>query len=533
MHVEKNVCDSVVGTLLNIPGKTKDDVNARLDMVELHMREELAPHSEEGKRRYLPPACHTLSKKEKKSFCDCLRSVKVPQGYSSNFKSLVSSNDLKLVGLKSHDCHILMQQLLPVAIRDILPKQVRDVLTRLSLFFNSICSKVIDPNKLDDMENEAAIILCQLEMYFPPSFFDIMVHLIVHLVREIRLCGPVYLRWMYPVERYMKILKGYVKNLRHPEASIVERYVAEEAIEFCSDYMSEAETIGIPKSRHEGRYAGKGRRGLKLKSMGRAEVLQAQFYILNNTDEVQPYLSAHKAIVKGNNSRASEKWLMKEHNKTFLKWFKETILNDDSASDTLKWLSREPNFDVITWSGYDINNFSFSTKTQDDKSTVQNSGVMVVAESMHFSSSKDKNPVMASIPYFGIIEEIWEVDFMKFKVPVFKCKWIDINSGVRIDEFGFTLVNLEKAAYTDEPFIMASQAKQVFYVCDPSDKKWSVVLQGKNMHTAIEDTIADDVDISESPFSLRIHTAIEDTIADDVYATRGDHEEGIWEKVSK
>jgi hypothetical protein len=462
MHVEKNVCDSVVGTLLNIPGKTKDGVNARLDMVELGIREELAPHSAVGKRRYLPPACHTLSKKEKKSFCECLRGIKVPQSYSSNFKSLVSSNDLKLVGLKSHDCHILMQQLLPVAIRDILPKKVRDVLTRLSLFFNSICSKVIDPNKLDELENEAAIILCQLEMYFPPSFFDIMVHLIVHLVREIRLCGPVYLRWMYPVERYMKILKGYVKNLRHPEASIVERYVAEEAIEFCSDYMSEAETIGIPKSRHEGRYAGKGRRGLKLKSMGRAEVLQAQFYILNNTDEVQPYLSAHKAIVKGNNSRASEKWLMKEHNKTFLKWFKETILNDDSASDTLKWLSREPNFDVITWSGYDINNFSFSTKTQDDKSTVQNSGVMVVAESMHFSSSKDKNPVMASIPYFGIIEEIWEVDFMKFKVPIFKCIWTDINSGVTTDEFGFTLVDLEKAAYRMNPLLWHLKQSKCF-----------------------------------------------------------------------
>ncbi|GAU23276.1 hypothetical protein TSUD_281710 [Trifolium subterraneum] len=387
MHVEKNVCDSVTGKLLNIKGKTKDGVNARLDMVEFRMREELAPHEEV-----------------------------VPQGYSSNFKSLVSSNDLKLVGLKSHDCHILMQQLLPIAIRDILPKKVRDVLTRLSLFFNAICSKVIDPNKLDELENEAAIILCQLEMYFPPSFFDIMVHLIVHLVREIRLCGPLFLRWMYPVERYMKILKGYVKNLRHPEASIVERYVAEEAIEFCSDYMSEAETIGIPKSRNEGRYAGKGRRGLKLKSMGRADVLQAQLYILNNTDEVQPYLSAHKAIVKGKNCRMSEKWLMKEHNKTLLKWFKETILNDNSASDTLKWLSREPNFDVITWSGYDINNFSFSTKNQDDKSTVQNSGVMVIVEAMHFSSSKDKNPVMASIPYFGIIEEIWEVDFMKFKV---------------------------------------------------------------------------------------------------------------------
>ena len=56
------------------------------------------------------------------------------------------------------------------------------------------------------------VILYELEMFFSPSFFDIMVHLVVHLVRKVRLCGPMYLRWMYPVERYMKILKGYVKN---------------------------------------------------------------------------------------------------------------------------------------------------------------------------------------------------------------------------------------------------------------------------------------------------------------------------------
>ena len=36
----------------------------------------------------------------------------------------------------------------------------------------------------------------------------------------------------YPVERYMKILKGYTKNLHRPKASIVERYIAEETIEF-------------------------------------------------------------------------------------------------------------------------------------------------------------------------------------------------------------------------------------------------------------------------------------------------------------
>ena len=152
---------------------------------------------------------------------------------------------------------------------------------------------------------------------------------------------------------------------------------------------------------------------------------------------------------------------------------------------------------------------------------------MVVAEGMHFSSSKDQHPVMASIPYFGIIDEIWDVDFIKFKVPVFKCKWISINSGVKTDEFGAKLVDLEKAAYTNEPFILASQAKQVFYVCDPSSKKWSVVLQGKNMHDN-----QDSLDIYETPsFSHGITTFREETIVDDEYATRDDHNEGIWENI--
>ena len=78
-----------------------------------------------------------------------------------------------------------------MAIRDILPNKVRLSTTRLCFFFNAICSKVLDPGKFDDLENEAVIILCQLGMYFPLAFFDIMVHLIVHLVREIKCCGPV------------------------------------------------------------------------------------------------------------------------------------------------------------------------------------------------------------------------------------------------------------------------------------------------------------------------------------------------------
>ena len=75
-----------------------------------------------------------------------------------------------------------------------------------------------------------------------------MVHLVVHLVREIRLCGSVVLQWMYPFKQYMKVLKGFTKNQHRPEASIVERYVVEECIEFCSQYIAPFKFVGLPET---------------------------------------------------------------------------------------------------------------------------------------------------------------------------------------------------------------------------------------------------------------------------------------------
>ena len=98
-------------------------------------------------------------------------------------------------------------------------------------------------------------------MYFPPSFFDIMVHLIVHIVRAIKI------RSMYPFERFMGILKSYVRNRSRPEGNIVEGYATEEVIEFCLDYVAQVEPIGVPRSRHEGRLEGIG-------TIGRKESLQ-------------------------------------------------------------------------------------------------------------------------------------------------------------------------------------------------------------------------------------------------------------------
>jgi len=162
----------------------------------------------------------------------------------------------------------------------------------------------------------------------------------------------------------MKIFKGYVKNLYCPEASIVERYIVEETIEFCTTYMSELEAVGVPKSMHEAMCEGKGTRSVRVVQKDQHEVLQGHLYILNNTNDVLPYIDAHKMLLKSMNPRANEKWLLTEHNKTFLKWFKDKIGQEDFDIEEYKWLARGPNFDVITWTEYDINMMYFYKKAK-------------------------------------------------------------------------------------------------------------------------------------------------------------------------
>lgn len=89
-----------------------------------------------------------------------------------------------------------------------------------------------------------------------------------------------------------------------------------------------------------------------------------------------------------------------------------------------------PKFNVITWVAYDIFNFSFYTKSKYDRSTMQNTGIIVEIESMYFSSSKDRNLILASRAFYGVIEEILDIDYVIFKVSLFKCNWITNNNGV-------------------------------------------------------------------------------------------------------
>ena len=77
---------------------------------------------------------------------------------------------------------------------------------------------------------------------FLSAFFDIMIHLVLHFSEETILGGPIYMQWMYPFERYIKKLKDYMRNTAKPEGSIVEGYVVDETLTFCSRYFDDVET---------------------------------------------------------------------------------------------------------------------------------------------------------------------------------------------------------------------------------------------------------------------------------------------------
>jgi ssDNA-binding Zn-finger/Zn-ribbon topoisomerase 1 len=207
MHIEKNVCDNIIGTLLNQEGKSKDNYKARADLVDMGIRSTLHPQpSLKSSTMLLPRACYQMSNKDKDAFLSVLGNVKAPDECSSNISRCVHLKQRKIFGLKSYDGHVLMQQLLPVALRGSLPDRVTSVIIELCNFFKQICSKILNVDFLAQLESRIVLTLCQLETIFPPSFFTIMMHLVIHLASEAKVAGPVQYRWMYPIERYGFIL---------------------------------------------------------------------------------------------------------------------------------------------------------------------------------------------------------------------------------------------------------------------------------------------------------------------------------------
>src|SRR5664279_541340 len=172
----------------------------------------------------MPPSCFTLSPNEVDQFFKCLLGVKVPFGYSGLISRYLDPKKQNFCGMKSHDCHVLMTQILPVAIRGIMDKHVRETLTGLCKFFDVISQKSITVRQLARLQEEIVVILCELEIYFTPAFFDVMVHFLVHIVDDIIHLGLTFLHNMMALERMNGVIKGFVRNRARPDGSIAQGF---------------------------------------------------------------------------------------------------------------------------------------------------------------------------------------------------------------------------------------------------------------------------------------------------------------------
>jgi hypothetical protein len=166
------MCESLVGTLLNTNEKTRDHEHACADLKKMGIRQELWL-DDFVKRTKLPTSCITLSKNEKE-FCGFLKNVKVSSGYSTNVSRLISLPELKIShGMKSHDYHVLLTQMIAVGIQNILPVNIREAIMNFCFFFNAIGQKVISEEALESLEKSTmklyAFYTCIFQLPFSTS----------------------------------------------------------------------------------------------------------------------------------------------------------------------------------------------------------------------------------------------------------------------------------------------------------------------------------------------------------------------------
>ena len=112
----------------------------------------------------------------------------------------------------------------------------------MHLFFKYVSSKAIDPVMLDDAHVMAVEVVCLVEETFPRTILTSQLHLIVHLVDEIALCGTVHARWMFFLERFMKTLKDFVRQSARPEGSMAKGWLIQESLVYILVFLGQVDS---------------------------------------------------------------------------------------------------------------------------------------------------------------------------------------------------------------------------------------------------------------------------------------------------
>ncbi|XP_074323920.1 uncharacterized protein LOC141660833 [Apium graveolens] len=330
-------------------------------------------------------AAKSKDHKKQERIASILGSLKLLDGYSSNISRCYNVEECTFYGFKSHDCHIFLQKLLSLAIRELLSSPIADAITEISNFFQNLCSSVVTKTDLEIMEKSVIKALCLLEMIFPQSWFDSMEHLVVHLAEEIRLAGPAY--WKYQ-DRVMR---------QRPKTT-------------------PQDLDRIVKSR-------------------------------------------------------------------FKTWFKQKVDKDEVEGPRFRDLLEGSVVKVMTFETCQFNGYKFSTKS------ASGSG-MVVKGNLHGNN----------LDYYGQLQEIIRFIYQGCNyIYLFKYIWFDsVGNGVRIDKNRVITIDMTSNLKSNEIFILASQASQVYYAPSVLDLKAKIYTVVKSKSRPIDESIFAQNDIEDA-----------------------------------
>nr|GEX04129.1 hypothetical protein [Tanacetum cinerariifolium] len=264
-----------------------------------------------------------------------------------------------------------------------------------------------------DLESSDQVvdILCDLELIYPPALFDIMIHLVIHLPLEALEGGHILPWWMFPFERYMKKLKGYVRNKAKPDGLIAEGYVAEEALTFSSHYF----------------------RDVTMK--------------FNRPDRnVDPPPSACQFQV-------------------FRSIRQRHVYNDKdpevSKTNELFALACGPTYTPISINSCVVDGVRYVVHSRDERRTTQNSGIC----------SLGPNGEM----YYGQLQKILEFKYLLFRVKWFDTQNQGRKVKRLVLRNNMTQIDTRGEAFKNYQYILVTQVKQVFYLEDKAKPHWKVV----------------------------------------------------------
>nr|GEW21217.1 hypothetical protein [Tanacetum cinerariifolium] len=430
----------------------------------------------------------TLGKHEKKVVCDWVSKLKFPDGYVSNMARCVDMKKYKMFVWKA--------------------------LTELSLFIKDLTCTTIEVDDMIRLHTEIPVVLCKLEKIFPPGFFDLMEHLLVHLPYEARVRGPVQYRWMYPFERFLGKLKKKVTNKAKVESLIANAYLIKEISMFCSHYFEphvKTKMNRLPRNDNGGDeelYEGT----ISIfKCSGRVSG-QAKKDVLLNCDEIEQYVKIFIEEIKKIKLNLTDVQVDTRLERKFANWFNNYVRDSANVdSQIIKDVASGPLRSVVTYPVYFVNGYKFYTSEHGSGRSTYNSGVCL----------KGSNYSDESNDYYCILAEIVQLEYPALpikRVVLFRCDWFDPtpNVGMNVHK-GYNLVDVKhKRRFNKyEPFILASQSSQVYYTSYPSLRRdkvdwWAlskakprsfIYLPGDNMafqDDEVNTHLLDDVDPNNS-----------------------------------